>query len=83
MSNKIRKTAEEWRAQLTDEQYQVTRLRGTEPPFTGEYEDYEGAGVYHCGAAERRVPARHTLFPFFKPTRSTAGDSTARYRMMR
>ena len=48
MSNKIRKTAEEWRAQLTDEQYQVTRQRGTEPPFTGEYEDYEGAGVYRC-----------------------------------
>ena len=48
MSNKIRKTEEEWRTQLTDEQYQVTRQRGTEPPFTGEYEDYEGAGVYRC-----------------------------------
>jgi len=48
VSNKIRKTEEEWRAQLTDEQYQVTRKRGTEPPFTGEHEDYEGAGVYRC-----------------------------------
>jgi peptide methionine sulfoxide reductase MsrB len=36
VTEKIRKTDEEWRAQLTDEQYRVTRQAGTEPPFTGE-----------------------------------------------
>ena len=45
---KIKKTEEEWRKQLTPEQYQVARQKGTEPPFTGEYEDTETAGTYKC-----------------------------------
>ena len=48
MTEKIRKTDEEWRAQLTDEQYRVTRQAGTEAPFTGEYDDHEGGGAYRC-----------------------------------
>jgi peptide-methionine (R)-S-oxide reductase len=48
VSEKVRKTDAEWRAQLTDEQYRVTRRAGTEPPFTGEYTDHEGQGVYRC-----------------------------------
>jgi peptide-methionine (R)-S-oxide reductase len=48
MSEKIRKDEAEWRQKLTPEQYQVTRKKGTEPPFTGEYENTETEGVYHC-----------------------------------
>ncbi len=48
MSDQVRKTDEEWRAQLTDEQYSVARKGGTEPPFSGEYEDHDGVGVYRC-----------------------------------
>jgi peptide-methionine (R)-S-oxide reductase len=48
MSEKIQKTDAEWRAKLTEEQYEVTRRRGTEPPFTGEYEDVESKGTYTC-----------------------------------
>src|SRR6202034_2169066 len=48
MSEKIRKDDAEWRQKLTPEQYQVTRKKGTEPPFTGEYENTETDGVYHC-----------------------------------
>ena len=48
MSDKIRKTDEEWRAELTDEQYRVTRHAGTEPPFSGEFEEHDGVGVYRC-----------------------------------
>ena len=43
-----RKTDEEWRSQLTPEQYQVTRRKGTERPFTGTYNDCKDAGVYRC-----------------------------------
>lgn len=46
--NKIRKSEAEWRAQLTPNQYHVTREQGTEPPFTGEHEDTETPGTYRC-----------------------------------
>jgi peptide-methionine (R)-S-oxide reductase len=44
----IRKTDEEWRAQLTPEQYRVTRQKGTERPFTGEYDKEKATGTYRC-----------------------------------
>lgn len=48
MSDKIKKSDREWQSQLTDEQYHVTREKGTEPPFTGEYENTETKGTYVC-----------------------------------
>lgn len=45
---KIQKSKAEWRSKLTDEQYHVTREKGTEPPFTGEYTDTETKGTYTC-----------------------------------
>jgi peptide-methionine (R)-S-oxide reductase len=45
---KIRKSDEEWRRELTPEQYRILRQKGTERPFTGEYESYEGKGHYLC-----------------------------------
>lgn len=48
MSEKVSKTDAEWRQQLTDEQYQVTRHQGTEPAFTGQYWDNKKDGVYVC-----------------------------------
>ena len=48
MSEKIKKGDAEWRSKLTEEQYQVTRKKGTEPPFTGEYADTETKGTYVC-----------------------------------
>ena len=48
MSEKIRKNDGEWRKKLTDEQYHVTRRKGTEPPFSGEYDDTETEGTYVC-----------------------------------
>lgn len=44
----IRKTDEEWRSELTPEQYRVTREGGTERPFTGRYTDEKTAGTYKC-----------------------------------
>ena len=48
MDDKIHKTDEEWRQQLTPDQYRVTRQKGTEPPFTGKYNSSKGPGVYQC-----------------------------------
>ena len=43
-------TEEEWRSRLTPEQYEITRQKGTEPAFTGEYWDSKEPGVYVCVA---------------------------------
>lgn len=48
MKFKIDKTDAEWRAQLTSEQYAVSRKKGTERAFTGQYHDCKTPGVYHC-----------------------------------
>ncbi len=50
MAEKIRKTEEEWRRELTPEQYKITREHGTERAFTGEYVDNKEEGVYRCVA---------------------------------
>lgn len=46
--DKVVKAEAEWRQQLTDEQYQVTRKKATEPPFTGKYHDCKEEGIYQC-----------------------------------
>lgn len=44
----MKKTAAEWQQQLSSEQYRVTRLKGTEHPFTGELLHNTKDGTYHC-----------------------------------
>jgi len=48
MSDKVLKTDAEWRAQLTPEQYHVTRGKGTEPAFSGEFWKTKTPGTYEC-----------------------------------
>ena len=48
MSEKIRKSEQEWKTQLTPQQYHVSREKGTEPAFTGEYWDCHDSGIYRC-----------------------------------
>ena len=48
MEEKLRKDEQEWKKQLTQNQYFVTREKGTEPPFTGEYEGTKTPGTYQC-----------------------------------
>jgi peptide-methionine (R)-S-oxide reductase len=48
MTEKVRKTDEEWRKQLTPEQFQITRRKGTERAFTGKYANHHEKGIYQC-----------------------------------
>ena len=48
MVEKVDKPASEWKEQLTPEQYRVTREKGTERAFTGEYWDHDADGTYRC-----------------------------------
>jgi len=52
----IKKTEEEWRLQLNEEQYRITREAGTEPPFSGIYVDHHDKGTYRC------ICCQHPLF---------------------
>jgi peptide-methionine (R)-S-oxide reductase len=49
-TTKVKKTEEEWKKFLTDEQYHVLREKGTEAPFTGKYYLNKEKGMYVCGA---------------------------------
>ena len=48
MTDKVKKTEDEWKDELTEEQYIITRKKGTERAFTGKYHDHKKKGVYKC-----------------------------------
>lgn len=48
MTEKIQKTDAEWQQQLSPEQYHITRQKGTERAFTGEYNDFKKEGTFAC-----------------------------------
>lgn len=50
--DKIVKTEEEWKAQLTSEEYRILRQKGTERAFTGAYWDNKKDGIYNCAACQ-------------------------------
>jgi peptide-methionine (R)-S-oxide reductase len=78
---KIQKTDAEWRAQLTPEQYRVARQKGTERPYTGEYEQTWAAGKYRCIGCGQELFESDTKFDagcgwpsFYEPADNQAID---------
>ena len=59
---KIQKTEKEWQEQLTEQQYQVTRKKGTERPFTGKYHDQKADGMYHCICCDQPLFGAYSKF---------------------
>ena len=81
MAGKIEKTDEQWRAELTPEQYEVMRRAGTEAPFSGEYDHVFEPGTYvcaGCGAtlfeSETKYDSRCGWPAFFAPASEEAID---------
>ncbi len=62
MAEKLVKTDEQWREQLTQEQYKITRKKGTEAAFTGKYWDFKGEGTYKCVCCGNELFSSETKF---------------------
>ncbi len=62
MADKVIKTDQEWRKQLNEDQYHVTRKKGTEAPFTGQYWDLHEKGTYQCVCCGNDVFSSDTKF---------------------
>jgi len=74
MSEKIEKTEEEWRQQLSPEQYHVLRQKGTERAFSGKFWDTKTPGIYRCAGCGQELFASDVKFDsgsgwpsFFQP----------------
>lgn len=51
----LEKTEEEWKAQLSEEEFRILRQKGTERPFTGKYNVHKEDGVYKCKACDAKL----------------------------
>jgi len=79
MTNQVEKTEDQWRAELTPEEFRVLRKAGTEAPFVGEYTDTKTVGVYSCRACGQELFTSEAKFDshcgwpsFYAPTEGDA-----------
>jgi len=84
MPKKIEKTEQEWREQLTPEQYKILREKGTEAPFTGEDVDEKRQGTYKCSACGQPLFSSETKYDsgtgwpsFYEPMDEEAVETEA------
>jgi peptide-methionine (R)-S-oxide reductase len=62
MTDKIKKTDSEWREQLTEKQFNITRKAGTEPAFSGEYVNHNDSGTYLCICCQQPLFSSQSKF---------------------
>jgi peptide-methionine (R)-S-oxide reductase len=62
MKPKVEKSDEQWRRELTPEQFAVCRQKGTERAFSGAYWDHHGSGMYRCVACKEPLFSSDTKF---------------------
>jgi peptide-methionine (R)-S-oxide reductase len=62
MNDKIEKSEEEWKKELTPEQYKVLREKSTEMPFSGKYVNEKSSGMYTCVACGNKLFSSDTKF---------------------
>ncbi len=62
MTEKITKTSEEWKEQLSPEQYNICINKGTEPPFSGKYCESKEKGIYKCTCCGEHLFNSNTKF---------------------
>lgn len=60
--HKVEKSEEEWKKELTPEQYHVLREKGTEPPFTGKYYQNKRKGIYRCAGCGQDLFSSETKY---------------------
>lgn len=79
---KVRKSEDEWRRELTPEQYHVTREKGTERAFTGSLWDNKQGGTYRCAACGQELFSSETKFEsgsgwpsFYEPVEAAAVET--------
>ena len=54
-NDKFEKTEEQWKQQLSGDEYRITRQAGTEPAFSGEYYNNKDTGIYHCKCCGEQI----------------------------
>lgn len=90
--DKVMKTDEEWKEELTAEEYRILREKGTEPAFSGKYWDNHKKGIYHCAACGNPLFDSETKFEsgtgwpsFYQPVEAgnVATETDKSYGMVR
>ncbi len=89
MSEEVRKTEQEWREALTEDQYRVLRRKGTERAFTHPYNDIKEAGLFHCAGCGNELFSSEAKYDsgsgwpsFWQPVAEEAVRTAADHSLM-